>query len=559
MIRQLSIYNYALIDKVDLSLGDGLTILTGETGAGKSVMMGAISLLMGEKADSKVLANREGKAIVEGVFETVAPSLMNILDSNDLDWNDGQIILRREIFPNGRSRAFVNDSPVTIPLLTEIASGLVDIHSQHSNRLLSTPAYQLDIIDSIADNAAVKANYKKEFARFASLRTKINKLREKIERNKENKELRLFQLEQLTKLNPKEGELEKVEKEYDMLSDADDLRNRINTAAYLLSIADNSALSMIGDAGNSIDGIDFSIFDHSSSEDNHPGLMDRLRNVYIELKDIGDSLSHIGSGIESDPARLAKADQRLKDLYDAVKRFKVEDYPQLVALYNSLKSENDGSDDNSVELNALEKEARALGDSLKSMAEEISISRKEAAIKFETILMEHARPLGLNNLRFAVNISQGKLTPDGKDNVEFLCAFNKNQPLMPLSKTASGGEIARLTLCIKAITANKFMLPTVIFDEIDTGVSGDIADRMGSLMSDIAKDMQVFAITHLPQVAVKGNSHLLVYKEDEGDRTVSHVKRLDKESRIREIARMLSGKEINSAALSNARSLLKGQ
>lgn len=557
MIRQLSIYNYALIDKVELTLSEGLTILTGETGAGKSVMMGAISLLMGERADSKVLANREGKAVVEGVFDSVAPSLKKVFDANDLDWNDGQIIVRREISVNGRSRAFINDSPVTLPLLTEVAGGLVDIHSQHSNRLLSRPDYQLSIIDSIADNADLLADYRKDFSRFAGLRNRIKALREAMERSRETRELRAFQLEQLCKINPKKGELEEVEKDYDILSDADDLRSRISQAAYILSTGDTSALSMIGDAGAGIDGIDFSLFE-GPSDPTQPGLMERLRNVYIELKDIGDTLARIATSIESDPIRLAKADARLKELYEAVKRFKTSDYQGLVDLYTSLKEESGSGGEGLAELNALESEARRLGDTLKEKAERISNTREAAARRFEEMLTADARPLGLKNLRFSVGLTKGKLTPDGKDTVEFLCSFNKNQPLMSLAQTASGGEMARLTLCIKAITANKLKLPTVIFDEIDTGVSGDIADRMGSMMADIAAGMQVFAITHLPQVAVKGRSHLLVYKHDEGERTVSHVKTLGNEERVREIARMLSGKEINDAALTNARALLEG-
>lgn len=557
MIRQLSIYNYALIDKVELTLSEGLTILTGETGAGKSVMMGAISLLMGERADNKVLANRDGKAVVEGVFDSVAPSLKEVFDANDLDWNDGQIIVRREISVNGRSRAFINDSPVTLPLLTEVAGGLVDIHSQHSNRLLSRPDYQLSIIDSIADNADLLADYRKDFSRFAGLRNRIKALREAMERSRETRELRAFQLEQLCKINPKKGELEEVEKDYDILSDADDLRSRISQAAYILSTGDTSALSMIGDAGAGIDGIDFSLFE-GPSDPTQPGLMERLRNVYIELKDIGDTLARIATSIESDPIRLAKADARLKELYEAVKRFKTSDYQGLVDLYTSLKEESGSGGEGLAELNALESEARRLGDTLKEKAERISNTREAAARRFEEMLTADARPLGLKNLRFSVGMTKGKLTPDGKDTVEFLCSFNKNQPLMPLAQTASGGEMARLTLCIKAITANKLKLPTVIFDEIDTGVSGDIADRMGSMMADIAAGMQVFAITHLPQVAVKGRSHLLVYKHDEGERTVSHVKTLGNEERVREIARMLSGKEINDAALTNARALLEG-
>lgn len=399
MIRQLSIYNYALIDKVELTLSDGLTILTGETGAGKSIMMGAISLLMGERADSKVLANREGKAVIEGTFDSVSSGLKEIFEANDLDWNDGQIIVRREISANGRSRAFINDTPVTLPLLTDVAGGLVDIHSQHSNRLLSKPEYQLSIIDSIADNSTMLADYKKDFARFASLRNQIKKLRDAMEKSRESRELRAFQLEQLTKINPRKGELEEVEKDYDILSDADDLRSRINQAAYLLSTGDASAINMIGDAGAGIDGIDFSLFE-GPSEDGQPGLMERLRNVYIELKDIGDTLARIASGIESDPVRLAKADARLKDLYEAIKRFKVADYDALIDLYSSLKEECGGGSERIGELNSLEAEARKLGETLKEKAERLSATREAAAKKFEKILSDSARPLGLKNLRF---------------------------------------------------------------------------------------------------------------------------------------------------------------
>lgn len=557
MIRQLSIHNYALIDSLEIDFNDGLTILTGETGAGKSVLMGAISLLMGERADSKVLANRQGKAVVEGLFDNVSPSLKTIFDTNDLDWNDGQILVRREISANGRSRAFINDTPVTLPLLTEIAGGMVDIHSQHANRLLSQPDYQLQVIDALADNSDLLSDYKEDFAKFASLHGKIKRLREEMERNRENAEFRAFQLEQLTKLNPRKGELEEVEKTYDLLSDADDIRSRLSESANSLSQSEVSALSLVEDAGARLEGVDLSLFSTQMGEEG-PTLMERLRNIHIELKDIGETIARLASGIESDPIRLAKADARLKDLYEAVKRFKVEDYEHLVELYTTLKKEKTGGAGQIDLLNQLESEAKTLGEILKKKAERLSSTRKAAAERFTKVLTENARTLGLKNLQVKVNITQGKLTRDGKDTVEFLCSFNKNQPLMPISQTASGGEMARLTLCIKAITASKLRLPTVIFDEIDTGVSGEIADKMGSMMADIASGMQVLAITHLPQVAVKGKTHLLVYKQDNKDRTVSNVRTLNEEERVSEIARMLSGKEINEAALSNAKALLNG-
>ncbi len=558
MLRQLSIRNYALIDSLEINLTDGLTILTGETGAGKSVMMGAISLLMGERADLKVLANRTGKAVVEGSFDNVAGSLKEIFEANDLDWNDGQIIVRRELSASGRSRAFINDSPVTLPLLTEIAGGMVDIHSQHANRLLSQADYQLKIIDSIADNASLLADYKEDFGRFATLHGKIKRLRESMERNRESAALRAFQLEQLSKLNPREGELAKVEKMYDLLSDADDIRGRFYESANDISQAEISALNLVRDAVARLEGVDMSLFPQLDN-DSSDSITQRLRNLHIELKDIGDTLAHLASGIESDPIKLAKVDSRMKDLYEGMKRFKVKDYDELVALYASLKNDTSGGKDDIALLNSMETEAKALGERLKVKAERLSKTRISASTRFEKILTEKAKNLGLKNLQMTATVTQGKLTREGRDTVEFLCSFNKNQPLMPISQTASGGEMARLTLCIKAITARKLKLPTVIFDEIDTGVSGDIADRMGSMMAEVAQDMQVMAITHLPQVAVKGSTHLLVYKRDNGDRTVSNVKVLDSEQRVREIARMLSGKEINEAALYNARALLSGK
>lgn len=557
MIRQLSIRNYALIDSLDIDMSDGLTILTGETGAGKSVMMGAISLLMGERADTKVLANRTGKAIVEGTFATDSNALRELLESNDLDWNDGQIIVRREISLTGRSRAFVNDSPVTLPMLTEIAGGMVDIHSQNSNRLLSQADYQLKIIDSLADNTDILAAYKDNYTKFANLRRRINGLRDTIEKNRENRELRSFQLEQLAKINPKKGELEEVEKSFDILSSADELRSALSQAAWNISAADDSALNMIGNAASSLDSIDISLID-SAGGNSEGNLLQRLKDVYIELKDIGESIYRLASSMESDPTRLAKVESRMRILYETMKQFKMKDYDHLMEFYNSLRNSSADGNEKMEELNELESEAKRIVEQLKADADQLSKSRTEAVAKFEQLLMKTAVPLGLKNLQFKASLTQGKFTPEGKDTVEFLCSFNRNQPLMPIAQTASGGEMARLTLSIKAITANKLRLPTVIFDEIDTGVSGDIADRMGSMMAQIAEGMQVFAITHLPQVAVKGRHHLLVYKQDEGERTVSNVKILAEEDRVREIARMLSGKSINEAALSNARELLKG-
>lgn len=542
MLERLTIKNYALIESLEIEFHRGLSIITGETGAGKSVMMGALGVLTGDRADSKITSDRGRKATVEASFDMVDPQLEGVFRHLDLDWNDGCVIVRREISPSGRSRAFVNDTPVTLQTLTEICRGLVDIHSQNSNRLLASAGHQLWILDSICGNEELLDTYRTEFRKYVNLRARLRKQKENLEKTRENKELLMFQLEQLSALNPKRGELADIEAKFDLLSNADEVREQLSEAlAGLQGNDEEGALSRVSHARHRLEAF--------------PQFAGRLSEISIELEDICGELETELSRIETDPVALNKLSSRMNELYEAQKRFKVSGDDGLVDLYESLK-EQLAESDREEDLSAFEEEARKSAHTLRILADRLSGLRREGASNFAGMLTEQARSLGLRNLNFQVMIEKGKIGSDGQDKVEFYCAFNKNQQLMPLSKVASGGEMSRLTLCIRRIIAGKLKLPTVVFDEIDTGVSGEIADKMGRMMAEIATDIQVIAITHLPQVAARGRNHLMVYKKDLSDRTVSNVRELNPEERVREIARMLSGSELNDAAIENARSLL---
>lgn len=553
MLETLTISNYALIDQVNLEFTPGLNIITGETGAGKSIMLGALSLLLGGRAESKAIADKSRKTVVEAVFSNPDAELAPAFEENGLEWHPGEILVRREISPTGRSRAFINDTPVTLPVLSSISGTLLDIHSQNSNIELSQGSRHLAILDAMGEGASMLADYRSDFGKYVTLRAKIRKIKEQTERNKANRDFIAFQLEQLDKVNPKEGELRQVEQDFDLLSDADQLRENLSEAYGALDGGDASSLPRLDTAIGWLDKVNLSLFE-SNEEEN--GLMHRLDNVRIELKDITETVRDYLDQVGSDPGKLARVTARMTQLYDAMKRFKVTDENELIRLHRELKEKLNAIDFGDDNIQGLEAEARTLARGLKAKADSLTELRRRSGELLAQQLAEVAKPLGLPNLRFEVELTTGKLTAEGQDTVEFLCSFNKNHPLQPMSKVASGGETARMMLSLKSILARRMNLPTVIFDEVDTGVSGDIADRIGMMMRGMGKEMQVLAITHLPQVASKGDAHFKVYKEDGGERTTSHVRRLSDNERIDEIAGMLSGTEVNEAALANARVLL---
>jgi len=554
MLETLVIKNYALIDDVSLRFLPGFTIITGETGAGKSIMLGALSLLLGERAETKAISDKSRKSVIEAVFSNPDPELELIFEEQGLEWNGEEILVRREISPSGRSRAFVNDSPVTLPVLISVTGNLVDIHSQNSNIVLSQSSSHLSIIDAYAGNDALLAEYRADFGKYVTMRAKIRKIRERIEKNRANRDFIAFQLEQLDKINPKEGELRRIEQEFDMLSDADQIREDLGAAYNILDGCDAGVLTSFAEVSSYLSKVNLSLFVDDGGEE----LMRRLEDLRIEAKDIAETVRDYLEMVDTNPSRLAKVTERMNVLYDAIKHFKVADEDALVLLHTDLKHKLNAIDFGDDDVARLEKDAKTLARALKSKADALSETRRKAAVGFAGKLVETAMPLGLPNLRFEVELSQGKLTADGQDTAEFMCSFNKNHPMQAMSRVASGGETARLMLSIKSIMARCMHLPTVIFDEVDTGVSGDIADRMGNMMKNMGSDMQVIAITHLPQVAARGDSHFKVYKTDDEQRTVSHVKVLDPQQRIDEIAAMLSGSRVNDAARKNAISLLEG-
>lgn len=556
MLEKLIIKNYALIDRLELEFGPGLTTLTGETGAGKSIMLGALSLLQGVRADTRAVADGDSKSIVEAIFVNVDPELQSYFDRNDLEWNGGEVIIRREISQNGRSRAFINDRPVTLGILTSLSEQLIDIHSQHANAHINDPGVQLHIIDVMAGNSNLLQDYEEDFAAFINLRSRIQRLRDSIEKARENSEFMRFQLEQLDRLNPRKGELPTIERKFEMLSDADDTREKLSSAAILLGGYDRGALDNVSETIGLLDSIDMNVFE---GEVDGPTIPERLSQIHIELKDIYEALEDYSSSIDSDPAALARASDRMNKYYEAMKRFRVSEADALVDLRDELKEKLRQIDMGDDELPELEKMYKLQGKKLKEKADLLSASRRRGAEEFSALLNETARPLGLKNMEFSVSLQGGKLTSQGQDKVEFMCAFNKNQVPGPVSKIASGGEISRLMLSLKRILAGRMNLPTIIFDEVDTGVSGEVADKMGVMMADMGREMQVLAITHQPQVAAKGIRQFKVYKTDVDTRTNTHVRELSLEEREHEIASMMSGSSVSDSALHTARVLLESR
>ncbi|MDE7092851.1 MAG: DNA repair protein RecN [Muribaculaceae bacterium] len=550
MIESLHISNYALIDRVDIDFEPGLNIITGETGAGKSIMLGALSLLMGERADSRVVTDLESKSVIEASFSVKnRPELQQYFLENDIEWDDAQCILRREILPNGRSRAFINDSPVNLDKLKYVALTLVDIHSQHQNLLLASPPYQLRILDVLAGNGQRLEEYEKRYQAFRKAVKEFVAMRREIEKANADEEFTRYQLEKIERLNLLPGEQEELERERELMANMSDVKQSLDAITDSLSNANPSALSLLKEAIQSAGQLSGVIEEADS-------LVDRLEAARVEIRDIADTFADYESELNADPARLQEVEQRLNDIYELERRHHVNTSDQLIEIANTLRTQIKTIDDADETLKRLEAKARHAKAYALEMAREISEARHAEAITFANILRERALPLGMKNLNVVIQVTDADMSSTGIDAVEFLFAFNKNQTPLPVGKTASGGEISRIMLSIKSIVADKMELPSIIFDEVDTGVSGDVANRMGELMKLISDNIQVIAITHLPQVAAKGNAHFKVYKEDNDQSTNTHISRLDEKGREVELAIMLSGSPDDPAALAAARSII---
>ena len=550
MLESLHISNYALIDLIDIRFHEGFNVITGETGAGKSIILGALSLLLGSRADTRVVTNPEAKSVIEAVFTVDGyPSLKEFCLREDIEWDDERCILRREISPAGRSRAFVNDSPVPLVKLREVSMHLVDIHSQHQNQLLATPDFQLDVIDTLAGNAGRLRNYR---LRYNSLREAVKRLkvmRARVEKSREDEEFTRYQLEQLEELDLQPGEQPELERERDVLNNLSTIKAALAKAVGALDGDEGGALGMVDCAAEACEEIEEVL----EASDN---IGERLESVRIEISDIVATLSSIDENLGADPATLNAIEERLSAIYSLCHKHHVENADGLIELRDSLRAKLKALDNSDGMIEELEREARRAKALARESALEISAARKQAAERFGKRLAEVAMPLGMKNLRCEIRVSPADMTATGMDVVEFMVAFNKNQPLMPVGTTASGGEISRLMLSIKSIIASSMQLPSIIFDEIDTGVSGDVANRMGVMMRDISRTIQVTTITHLPQVASKGAHQYRVYKEDDEHSTHTRISLLTDEERVRSIASMLGGSEIDEAAIAAARSLL---
>lgn len=550
MLESLHISNYALIDKVDIRFSDGFNIITGETGAGKSIMLGALSLLLGGRADTKAVRDTQRKSIIEAQFTFGEyESLKQFCNENDIEWDDERCILRREIAPAGRSRAFINDSPVPLSKLEEVAMRLVDIHSQHQNQLLSNSDFQLRVIDTLAHNEGRLAEYAIRYKTLRDAMRQLKAAKNRIAKNRDDEEFMRFQLEQIDELNLQDGEQEQLEHDRDILANMTEIKSNLYEAMHALSEGPNDILTALSDAEMACNAA-------ASALPENENIPSRLENASVELRDIADTISAIYQKLNADPNELEAIEQRLDNIYTLQRKHHVDSVAALIELRENLRNKLSELDNSDEEIAEREREARRALALTRETAAEISQARKDAAAKFADELKVQAMPLGMKNLQCEIRVEQADLSSTGADKVEFMFAFNKNQELRPVKGVASGGEISRLMLSIKAIIADKMQLPSIIFDEVDTGVSGDVANRIGEMMRRISSTIQVIAITHLPQVAAKGSTHYKVYKEDDETSTHTRICRLTDPQRVDEIALMLSGDSNDEAARANALSLL---
>ena len=550
MLVRLSVHNYALIRELDLTLENGLTIITGETGAGKSILLGALSLILGARADTSVLLDLKEKCIVEGIFKIADYDLEDFFRTNDLDY-DPVAILRREINTAGKSRAFINDTPVTIYIMKELGDRLIDIHSQHQTLMLKDNTFQLSIIDSFALSAPLRDKYRSVFSTFIKLQKEFNELKDKSERNKADLEYFQFQFSQLEQAKLKKGEQEELEKEHEILSHTEEITAALSNSSILFSGDEASILSRLREAKINIARIRSFI---PESE----GILSRMDSAFIELDDLANEIEKLSSGIEADPGRLKSVNERLDQLYSLMQKHRVKHLDELISKKEQIESSINSIATNDERFVEVEKSLNENLLLLTSLSEELTEKRKSVLPQIETRVTDLLRLLGMPNARFRILLSKlNDFISSGRDNADFMFSANRQTEPEDLSRIASGGELSRVMLSLKSMMTRNNNLPTIIFDEIDSGVSGEVADKVGQILSGMGKYMQVVNITHLPQVASRGTKHYHVFKEDEGDSTITRIKLLSREERILEVARLLSGSEVTETALKNAKELIK--
>lgn len=550
MLKQLYIKNFTLIDELDIPFYPGFSVITGETGAGKSIILGAIGLLLGNRADSKAIKAGRDRCVIEAHFDLSKYGMQNFFDANDIDYDAEDTIIRRELTAAGKSRAFINDTPVPLTKMRELGEQLVDIHSQHQNLLLQKEDFQLSVVDIIAHDEKQKKAYLDEYKNYKKAKQQLEDLKAEIAKNRENEEFMRFQFKELDDANLQEGELEQLEQEAETLSHSEDIKTALYEADNALSGEDGSILDKLKNAAQQIDNI----------KEVYPDVKEvaeRMQSSYIELKDIAQEISGSVDNVEFDPNRLETINSRLDQLYSLQQKFHVENVEELIATRELINEQLQHIDNGDEDIEELEKQVALLLAKAEKLASNLTAIRTKSARKIEEEMKKRLIPLGIPNVRFEISFSAKPLSPDGVDKVNFLFSANKSTLLQPVSQVASGGEIARVMLSLKAMISGAVKLPTIIFDEIDTGVSGKIAEKMAEIMTEMGNlNRQVISITHLPQIASMGTHHYKVLKEETEERTLSHMKELNEQQRIEEIAQMLSGSDITPAALANAKELL---
>ncbi|MGG6545646.1 UNVERIFIED_CONTAM: DNA repair protein RecN [Prevotella sp. 15_C9] len=551
MLKHLYIKNFALIDKLDIDFHSGFSVISGETGAGKSIILGAIGLLLGNRADSKQIKQGEKKCIIEALFDIEKYDFENFFNENNIDFEPKETLLRRELTDKGKSRAFINDTPVSLSQMKILGEQLVDIHSQHQNLLLQKQDFQLNVIDTMAQNTAKLKEYQVMYSTYISSEKKLEQLKNDIRERKENEDFIRFQFDELDNANLQEGEQESLEIESRALSHAEEIKSALYEADNALNNEDTGVIDMLKKASEAMQNI-ISVFPKNKD------LAERLESAYIELQDIGSEIGTNKEDIDFNPMELDRINQRLDSIYHLEQKFHVETVKELIDTKNDLKIQLNSIDNSSEDIRELEMEVEQKRNDCRKQAKLLTATRQKAAKLIEGELKKKLIPMGIPNIRFCIDIHEKPMSDNGTDAIEFLFSANKNSPLQPVAHVASGGEIARVMLSMKAMITGALQLPTIIFDEIDTGVSGKIAQQMALTMQEMGKhDRQVISITHLPQIAAMGTSHYKVEKKDTEMGTTSHLRELTQEERITEIAQMLSGSDISEAALRNAKELLE--
>ena len=551
MLRQLYIRNFTLIDELDITFKPGFSVITGETGAGKSIILGAIGQILGNRADARMVKAGCDKCVIEAHFDLSNYDMEGFFDDNDIDYEPEDCIIRRELKANGKSRAFINDTPVALTTARELGQQLVDIHSQHQNLLLQKEDFQLNVVDIIAHNSQLLNDYRTLFDGYAKAKAALREKEEECEKDRANEDFLRFQADELVKAQLIDGEQEELEQELETLSHAEDIKGALFDADNLLSGDDRcitqsckTMLSRLSDIG-----------------DVYPAIRqvtERIDSAYIELKDIARDISNLAESIDFDPARLTMANERLDTIYTLQKKHHVESVAELIAIRDSLTARLNDITNSEDMLEDMRRQVEDMHCKATEAAARLTESRQEAARRVTEQLLAQMTALGMPNARFEIKFETKELAADGADRISYMFSANKNVPLEPIAQVASGGEVARVMLSLKAMISGAVKLPTIIFDEIDTGVSGRVAEMMAQIMRQMGRaDRQVISITHLPQIAALGTTHYKVEKTDTDDTTISRMRMLGHDERITEIAQMLSGSNISEAAIENAKSLLE--